>query len=166
MPYSDLLQRREYQRRWMAERRASWFREHGPCAECGSSENLELDHRFRFLKVTHRIWSWSAERRDRELANCQALCRDCHKAKTRSEFIKPLVHGTYNAYKKKACRCDQCRAWNAQRVRIWNARAFSVRQTIGSMPSQDRPEVRDIFLLANAELAPMDACLSKSANEV
>jgi hypothetical protein len=166
----DLQRLREFQRQWMRRRRSEWIAANGPCAQCGSPDRLEADHRDRESKrfTASAIWSMSRRNPNRvaELAKLQVLCFSCHKAKTRSEFIKPLVHGTYNAYKKKACRCDQCRAWNAQRARIWNARASSVRQTIGSMPSQDRPEVRDIFLLANAELAPMDACLSKSANEV
>lgn len=27
---------------------------------------------------------------------------------------KPLVHGTVNGYRKKRCRCDECRAANAK----------------------------------------------------
>lgn len=45
MPYADPEERRRYAREWMARRRNEWFAEHGPCVRCGSSEDLQLDHR-------------------------------------------------------------------------------------------------------------------------
>ena len=77
--------RREFQRHWMAERRAAWFA--GKCCvACGSSERLELDHIFPATKVTHAVWSWSEARRAEELAKCQPLCHECHKSKTIGEM--------------------------------------------------------------------------------
>lgn len=73
--------KREYQREWLANRRANFFADKA-CVRCGSAEQLELDHIDPEQKVSHRIWSWSQERRDAEIAKCQVLCAECHKAKS------------------------------------------------------------------------------------
>jgi hypothetical protein len=78
-------ERRTYNREWMRKRRADWFSANGPCVDCGSWDDLELDHNSRADKVSHRIWSWSEERRYEELAKCVARCRKCHRAKTTEE---------------------------------------------------------------------------------
>jgi hypothetical protein len=44
MPYADLKKQRAYQREWKARRRATWIKENGPCAECGSTKRLEVHH--------------------------------------------------------------------------------------------------------------------------
>jgi hypothetical protein len=77
--------KRAYDREWIKKRRDAWFAVNGPCVDCGSSENLELDHDNRSEKVSHRVWSWSEERRSIELAKCVARCRKCHRAKTNEE---------------------------------------------------------------------------------
>jgi 5-methylcytosine-specific restriction endonuclease McrA len=91
VPYKDPATRRkyqrEYQRRWWAERRAAWFAGKS-CAECGNTEDLELDHIDPALKVSSVIWSWTAGRREAELAKCRALCRDCHKKKSVTEVAR------------------------------------------------------------------------------
>lgn len=66
-------------RLWIAQRRADWFAGKS-CLRCGT--DLQLDHIDSEQKVDHRIWSWSAERREVELAKCQVLCEPCHKWKT------------------------------------------------------------------------------------
>lgn len=82
MPYKDRKKQSAYQVAWVRRRRESWFTENGPCVDCGSPDELELDHVNAALKVSHRIWSWSAARRDAELRKCVARCRPCHKRKT------------------------------------------------------------------------------------
>lgn len=82
MGYKDPEKQKEYQRNWLAKRRADWFSENGPCINCGSWDNLELDHIDPSTKVDNKIWSWSKERRDKETAKCQVLCEDCHHEKT------------------------------------------------------------------------------------
>lgn len=72
---------REYQRQWIANRRASWFAGK-VCTACGSTERLELDHIDPSTKVDSKIWSWAESRRLAELEKCQPLCRDCHYKKT------------------------------------------------------------------------------------
>lgn len=109
MSYKDPAKQRKAQRDFIMRRRLRWLAEHGPCAECGSREDLELDHKDRAQKVNHRVWSWTAERREAELAKCQVLCRDCHQEKTRAENVKPIVHGTADGYRNHRCRCPACR---------------------------------------------------------
>ena len=86
MSYKDPEKQREYMRRWIADRRAVWF-EGKICDECGSAENLQLDHRDPKQKVSHRIWSWSDTRREAELAKCRPLCVSCHKRKSALEVV-------------------------------------------------------------------------------
>lgn len=87
MPYADPDRQREYMRQWIASRRAEYFTGKS-CVRCNSTEQLELDHIDRTIKITHSIWSWSKVRREAELAKCQVLCRECHKEKTAREESK------------------------------------------------------------------------------
>lgn len=82
MPYANVLEQREYQRNWVAEKRSKWLAANGPCKRCGSWLELTIDHIDPTKKVSHKVWSWSEERRLVELAKCQILCEDCHKGKT------------------------------------------------------------------------------------
>ena len=66
--------------------RNRWFQAHGPCVLCGSWEKLELDHIDPSTKVSHRVWSWSENRRAEELLKCQILCEACHMSKTREQL--------------------------------------------------------------------------------
>ena len=88
MPYKDPQQQREYQRRWMTRNRQKWLAQNGPCVDCGAWADLEVDHQDPAQKIDHRIWSWSAERREVELAKCVTRCRVCHKAKSATERPK------------------------------------------------------------------------------
>ena len=119
----------EYQRQWIANRRTEFFKDK-ICAKCGSTDRLELDHINPKKKVSHRIWSWSKERREAELAKCQVLCEKCHQEKTTQQLSKPLVHATNNAYNRKNCRCQLCRDFVAARFR--RQRAFKRNNIIAS----------------------------------
>lgn len=81
MAYKDIEKKREYQRVWIANRRAAYFKDKS-CVKCKSTERLELDHIIPALKTSHNIWSWRKERREAELMKCQVLCHDCHVKKT------------------------------------------------------------------------------------
>lgn len=110
MPFKDKARKNEYSRKWIAERKAAWLLEHGPCVKCSSWVNLNVDHIDPKLKISHRIWSWSEERRDLELAKCQVLCYTCHLEKTRIDRGWGIVfHGTLTAYDVYKCRCDLCK---------------------------------------------------------
>lgn len=82
MPYADPEEQRGYQRAWIAARRESWISEHGPCTDCKGWYDLQVDHKDAATKVSHRVWSWAAARREAELAKCVVRCRLCHVKKT------------------------------------------------------------------------------------
>jgi hypothetical protein len=88
----------------MRHRRMLWVLAHGPCELCGSWDELEVDHRDKETKESHRIWSYSDEERAKELAKCRVLCYECHVDRHRQERI---VHGTRERY-RKGCRCEAC----------------------------------------------------------
>lgn len=114
MPMSSPQAQKEYQRLWMAKRRADFF--NGKvCVLCGSTEELELDHIDPSTKEHHSIWSWSETRRSVELAKCQVLCFACHLKKSIAEQQSRAkkIHGTMAEY-KRGCRCDFCKAGNAK----------------------------------------------------
>ena len=113
----DLEKQRDYQRRWMASRRAKYLAERGPCVQCGSSEKLEVDHIDPKTKVSHRFWSWKTERLLEELNKCQVLCRNCHVKKTIAD-MGHMKHGTVSLY-RKGCRCDACKMKQRDRMRIY-----------------------------------------------
>ena len=122
MPYKDPKKRRafqrEYQKKWIAQRRDEWLIANGPCVECGSWENLQIDHKDPNTKVSHRIWSWAKERREAELAKCQAMCEKCHNKKSAEEKRKPVSHGTHCAY-ASGCRCPACRQAQKEYMQLW-----------------------------------------------
>lgn len=103
MPIADLTVRRQYQRKWVAERRAAFFA--GKCCvDCGSTSGLELDHVDPSTKVHHAIWSWSEPRRLSEIAKCVVRCRSCHSSRHAEERKR---HGIKRY--EKGCRCEICR---------------------------------------------------------
>ena len=83
-------EQKAYQAGWMAGRRSMWFRLNGPCVQCGSDKNLELDHINPEDKVTHNVWSFSKDKMEEELSKCQVLCNSCHKRKT-AAYNRTLV---------------------------------------------------------------------------
>lgn len=118
MPYANPEQQRNYQRDRVARHRAEWLADKS-CVVCGSTEDLQIDHIDPSKKVSHRIWSWSAARREAELAKCQVLCWPHHKEKTfRDHHPDGVRHGTAGAFKNAGCRCEICRAYKAQ---AWQA---------------------------------------------
>lgn len=116
-------------------RRKEWFDINGPCSKCSSWENLEVDHIDPLNKIAHKIWQWSKERREEELAKCQVLCKVCHRQKTSTLqhelFTKPIQHGTFNGYTTKKCRCDECRKANAFHARQYKKLDVHTKATRG-----------------------------------
>ena len=112
MPYKDISKQREYQKQWRATRRREWFEKNGPCIKCGSWDDLEIDHVDPKTKIDHKVWSWSEDRRNTELAKCQVLCWSCHWYKTlenKDAGKGHLQHGTCSMYQVRKCRCELCR---------------------------------------------------------
>lgn len=83
MPHTLETRKRAYEK--IKVRKQNWFVNNGPCVKCGSFEDLELDHINPNTKESHCVWSWSEERRNKELAKCQCLCNSCHRIKSNLE---------------------------------------------------------------------------------
>lgn len=128
MSFADKNVQREYQRLWVANRREKFFFDKS-CVDCGSVSNLELDHINPEEKISHRIWSWSEERLQKEIVKCQVLCQPCHIKKTNKDLFQGhIVHGElYRGY-RNGCRCDLCR----------EARKIDSRLYRGSIAQEDR----------------------------
>ena len=108
-----------YHKKWYNEvvkprRKAFFFNK--KCEKCGSSDELELHHVDPSTKLSHNIWSWSEESRNKEVEKCIVLCRSCHQKYHKEKNIK---HGIKRY--QKGCRCDVCRKAksisNAKRIR-------------------------------------------------
>jgi len=85
MPYKNPSKQREFQRKWVAKRRADHFRGK-KCANCGKPvgpHTADLDHKKAKMNRTgHKIWSREKKDRSKEIAKTQILCKACHKKKT------------------------------------------------------------------------------------
>lgn len=102
MPYADPVKQKEYlsayRLRYMHRLRQEWIAENGPCVQCGSAEQLEVDHIDPTTKdprlgpAGSRMWSWGKEARAIELAKCQVLCHTCHNAKTALQLHKGVCN--------------------------------------------------------------------------
>ena len=109
MGYKDREQQRLYQREWKLCRRREFFLGK-VCTRCRATDTLELHHKDRTQKIASSIWSWSADRREREIAKCEVLCRRCHKEETRKQIS---FHG-FSKYSHGGCRCAVCTAANLE----------------------------------------------------
>lgn len=125
MAYKDYEKQKEYQRQWVARRRAAWFATQ-ECAWCDSTDRLELHHVDPNKKVGHAIWSWSQARRDAEIAKCIVLCRSCHhRGHAEARRIAAELtqgHGTLRCY-HRGCRCQQCKTARRDAERAYKAAA-------------------------------------------
>ena len=103
---------RVYQNEWAQRRRQEWVDANGPCAVCGSDQDLEVDHIDRSLKeiAISQVWGMSPTnpKRINELAKCQVLCHECHVEKTWTEDFERAQHGTASCY-SNGCRLPECR---------------------------------------------------------
>jgi hypothetical protein len=121
MPYKALEQQRNYQAVWMWRRRMAWVLEHGPCNQCGTSQDLQVvykDPKDKKVRVS-AIWSRREEVRAELLKLCIVLCRLCASSK-RTEERQP-AHGTASRH-KQGCRCDPCKAAKAAEMAAYRAR--------------------------------------------
>jgi 5-methylcytosine-specific restriction endonuclease McrA len=85
MPYKSPEKQRNFQKKWIAKRRADHFKGK-KCASCGkevSSKTADLDHKKAKMNRTgHKIWSREKKDRSKEIKKTQILCKACHKRKT------------------------------------------------------------------------------------
>lgn len=65
---------------------AELFQKHGPCIDCGSTENLEFDHIDPSTKTCNPTQWWSAPaKRDAEIAMCVVRCHNCHLRRSQAD---------------------------------------------------------------------------------
>ena len=88
----------------------------GKCVECGSTENLEIDHIDRAKKKIKlsSLWSCSREKYFAELTLCQLLCKEHHKIKSIREISVPHGGGLSG---KRNCKCEPCRVKRREYMR-------------------------------------------------
>lgn len=108
-----MFDRKAYMHRWyrrvVRKRRLEWLRANGPCVDCGSWSRLRVDHEDPASKVSHRIWTWSKDRREAELAKCRVRCHLCHAAKTRRENInRDVWRGKRKSSEQGSVQCSRC----------------------------------------------------------
>jgi hypothetical protein len=95
----------------------------GCCVQCGSKDQLEIDHRDRTTKEfdVSKLWGLSKEKQKHELAKCQVLCQKCHKAKSAREcselFSVPHGGGVSGKYN---CPCSLCKQKKSEYMREYN----------------------------------------------
>lgn len=112
MPYHAREVQRAYQREWMRRRRAEYLADKR-CSFCNAASNLETHHFDPAIKVSHAIWSWTAARREAELAKCIVVCHDCHVERHREERPTHCKRGheltEANTYVKPGTGRRECR---------------------------------------------------------
>jgi len=121
VPYKDRKKHNAWNLAKMKRIRREWFKKSGPCVDCGSWKNLETDHIDPATKVSHKVWSWSEQRRSEELAKCVVRCHDCHRKKTNAQLARPITHGTIAGYHRQ-CRCLLCRVAMSRYIRDYHKR--------------------------------------------
>lgn len=100
MPYKDPELQRTYQSAWLRRRRNEWLLANGPCIDCGSWDELEVDHVDAKAKVSHRVWSWTLLKRQAELLKCVVRCATCHATKTKAAKEYKVSCGERNGSSK------------------------------------------------------------------
>jgi len=106
MPYKDPRALSAFQAEWIKQRRRDFLATKGPCAQCGSTDDLEV------LRVTPgpKIhWGCSHERLERDMKHFVVLCKPCRLNTQYASRRRDIVHGTASGY-KRGCRCNACRA--------------------------------------------------------
>lgn len=118
MPYRDPEAQRAYQREWMRKRRAAYL-DGKRCAFCNADSDLEIHHFDPAIKVSHAIWSWTAAKREAELAKCIVVCHSCHVQRHREERPTHCKRGheltEANSYVKPGTKRRECRTCRRMR---------------------------------------------------
>lgn len=107
----------------------------GRCANCGSTENLDIDHVDRKKKTmaTTRMTMVRMVKFIKELSLCQLLCKSCHIRKTieeRGNKVAVGTHGTLSALRWCKPPCQACRDAKNK----WN-REWKKKKKLGASPS-------------------------------
>lgn len=96
----------------------------GKCVECGTTDNLQLDHVDPTTKTYdfNKIWNRSLDVFDAELEKAQLLCKEHHQAKTLVQLS--VEHGGGKSGKRN-CKCLPCKAKKAEYMRAYKLRPLS-----------------------------------------
>lgn len=130
----DYMLRRYHRRRGQVIERLG-----GACAECGSKEGLEIDHKDakrKSFSLARRLSSVSEAKLENEVKKCQLLCRRCHEEKSITDQGKRRAkgtHGTISAY--RWCgppKCDACKEANRKHMREYRRKRRAQQETPGS----------------------------------
>lgn len=80
----------------------------GKCVQCGTTEDLEIDHIDRSTKTINvgQLTSVSRKKLEEEIPKCQLLCQPCHLEKSKQEMGVPHGGGLTG---KRNCRCSECK---------------------------------------------------------
>ena len=120
--------KRNYSRNRLQKSRQAFIESQGSkCNYCeATGVPFDIDHIDRNQKryEISKIWTCKIDLVIAELDKCQLLCKPCHRAKTRQELTNhEPTHGRATTYNKRGCRCDKCKAWNANRMKQHRAKA-------------------------------------------
>jgi 5-methylcytosine-specific restriction endonuclease McrA len=112
---------REYQLARYHRRRAAAIESlGGKCVECGTTDDLQVDHVDPETKEVENFKAWGRAEAAfwAEIKKCQLLCRRCHIAKTAKERRKE-VHGTWGMVRNRKCTCRECKDFVNAYQREW-----------------------------------------------
>jgi 5-methylcytosine-specific restriction endonuclease McrA len=107
---------REYQLKRYHERMATAkIRLGNRCVECGTTEDLEIDHidpAKKTIKLSN-LWSIAEHLFNAELEKCQLLCSNCHRNKSKIDIGVEHGGGVSGKFittdgKRKGCPCGPC----------------------------------------------------------
>lgn len=88
----------------------------GKCVQCGSTDDLEIDHIDRTTKSFDISRENSIPKAAQELTKCQLLCKICHKKKSIAE--SSVEHGG-GVSGKRNCKCRPCVDKKNEYMREW-----------------------------------------------
>lgn len=101
----------------------------GVCIDCGTTEELELDHAIAADKSfpIGTMWSISEVRFQAELAKCVLRCHPHHVEKSLREGDIPSVEHGGGVSGRKNCPCELCRAKKAEYNREYKRKRAAAR---------------------------------------
>ena len=122
--------------RYHARRGEAIERLGGKCIDCGTTDELEFDHKDSKTKAIDmaRVWSYSRERFETELAKCVLRCKSCHITKSRQFDWRTVEHGG-GVSGKRGCKCEPCLKRKAEYNRNYRQNNPRPSSTIGTAPS-------------------------------
>src|SRR3990167_515315 len=124
--FKNLQVMKEFQRNWIALRKAAFFSDKKCCKrKCRSKKELGLSMKnpLKNPRTVRTPWSLGEERFKDEIKKYRVYCgkhlRKRWIANMKKVNPKVLNHGVYNSYAKKGCRCYRCKEAYSARRHAW-----------------------------------------------